>query len=276
MTSISEYQYQIMNFGRYRNISIDNILLSKFGTYDCNEKEIIKRYIKTLINFIIKEEPSKLMYLPTIKNLETYMYLDKLIELLFLPNIENPFFVDNKHIVINNEAIVHLHPHELIFSNHSKELSILIEGILNSDFTNMVLYKNKHDLNYENELILENSKLITNDYKYIIWAINNVTDFTIDPDIIKNKINHKRLLKFKTKRLNEHIFEYNPIFDTYEYEFSEETKKNNEEKFRSKSEYTSNNINNSKIYNYTDDVDWNNWNDDLDADQQDLEFWNQF
>lgn len=273
---ISTHEYQILDFGKYKNISIDCILLSKFVTHNCNEKEIIKRYIETFIKFIIKEEPNKIMYLPTTYNSDTSKHLVRTLEIQHTKINKNNFYIDNRHIVINPEAIEHNHPHELHFTNYSKELSILLEEILHSDFTNMILYKNKDNLNYKNELILEDSKLITSDYKYIIWAIDNVIDFVIDPDILKNKIKHKRLSKFKTKRLNDYIFEYIPIFDTYEYEFSEETKKNNEEKFRSKSEYTSNNINNSNIYNYTDDVDWNNWNDDLDADQQDLEFWNQF
>lgn len=111
---------------------------------------------------------------------------------------------------------------------------------------------------------------------YISWCIRNVKSFFVDPEAIYI-LEDLDVFKFKGIRVIhkiEDIYEYKPIMGICKGKFDKMTIDLNSKKaelFFCKRRTSAN-----EYDSYTQSTDWTHYNDDVDMDQQDLEFWNQF
>ncbi len=210
----SEYP---ISFGKYKGKKLDDIL---YGKIKGNTYTTIKDLFECLLSFISEKDYSYKVQCGHFKvNPEDIELVKEIRE----SGIE--FFLTQNSIVTSTKVFWENSNSD----DRAEKISELLERIFQSDFT-IPFILTKQTSSQETE-IAENSLLINPDINYLNWALKNVDFFTINPLFLNKTFTLKRLKSFKTNRLNKTIFEYDPIIETIEYKFPDQTKNVNQQKF---------------------------------------------
>lgn len=210
----SEYP---ISFGKYKGKKIDDVINGKIKN---NTYTTIKDLFESILSFISKKDYTYKVqsghFKVTPEDVELVKETRDYGVEYFLT--QNSIATSTKVFWENSNS-----------DDRAEKLSELLEKIFQSDFT-IPFTLTKQTFNQETELA-ENTVLINPDINYLNWALKNVDFFVVNPLFLNETFTLKRLKSFNTKRLNKTIFEYEPIFDTIEYNFPDQTKKINQQKF---------------------------------------------
>jgi hypothetical protein len=210
------YQETELNFGKYKGKKFEEIL---HGKIQRNTYTTIKDFITSLLEFIRDKEYGFKVQCPYFKVTELDVELVREIRKY---GIE--YFLTQNFIATSSK----------VFWENSNEderaskLSILLEKILTSDFTKPSTLS-KHDLHTAE--IAEKTVLLNGDLQYLNWALKTIEFFTIPPNQLDKEFSIKILKSLKINRLNDFVFEYEPIIETIKYKFLDNIIMVNREKF---------------------------------------------
>ena len=196
-----------ITFGKYKGKTFEEVL---YGKIKDDEDVTIRNFINCIITFITKKDFH-------FRIQSGYFQIEQK-EKDFVKEIKD---YKVEYLLTKNYIAFH--------SILAEELSDLIEKMLLSNF--YIFYTFTQHTTKDNAEIAEESFLINPDINYLNWALKNVDSFFISPLYLKNKFRIKRLKSFNIKRLNKTIFEYEPIIEFHDYEFSGIIQKINQEKF---------------------------------------------
>jgi hypothetical protein len=209
------FEPPIFTFGKYKNVEIEKVLTGNYGHKTVYHISAAQKYVEDIFEFHANHNFSKYLFLPHIINskfnkitkinlsLKSYKYLITSSYIAVNDNLDNKIFLD------------------------------LIEEVLSGDFS-VMFQKTKSD-----EPVIEfceSSFLMSPDFSYIKWVIDNVDNFAIPPDLIQKPIIYYDLEGFQLNRINDFILLYKPILIKSTYTFSEEILQKNESKFESLSQ----------------------------------------
>jgi len=79
--------------------------------------------------------------------------------------------------------------------------------------------------------ISKETTLVNGDLQYLNWTLKKVVFFSIPPKQSEQEFYLKRLKSLNINRLNDFVFEYEPIIEEVKYKFSDAILKLNREKF---------------------------------------------
>ena len=195
------FDFEYFNFGKYLNTKYSDVI---YGLNDEKNFEIYKKITIDLISFLLAEKKDSILF-PNIN----------------IKNFENDFNIlrNNKvnYLVINNYVCIE---ETRIGEEFSNFLQFLMES--SWKFTRLLSH------NFL-EAVPHNSQFLNNDFNYILWALENVENFVLKEEFIKNST-IKRFENFSIKRINNFIFEFIPQLSTHFVSFSEEIKQFNQKK----------------------------------------------
>lgn len=203
-------------FGKYKGKKLEEVLNGKIQR---NTYTTIKDFILCLLEFIRDKEFKHKVQCPHFKVTEQDVELVREIR-----DYGIDYFITQNFIATSSN----------VFWENSNEderaskLSDLLERILSSDFTKPFTLTKQ---NLETAETAKESVLINGDLQYLNWALKTVEFFAIPPNQLEKEFSLKRLKKLSINRLNEFVFEYEPILETINYKFSENIVKLNREKF---------------------------------------------
>lgn len=203
-------------FGKYKGKKLEEVLNGKIQR---NTFTTIKDFAICLLEFIQDKDYSFKVQCPHFRVTEQDVELVREIR-----DYGIEYFLTQSYIATSSK----------VFWENSNEderaskLSKLLEKILLSDFTKPFTLTKQ---NLENAEIAEQTTLINGDLQYINWALKTVEFFAIPPNQLEKEFSLKRLKTLSIKRLNDFIFEYEPVLETIKYKFPENIIKVNKEKF---------------------------------------------
>jgi hypothetical protein len=219
-----------LSFGRYQGRKFKDILNGKI---ERNIYTTIKDFIAYLLEFLKNSKCEFKVLCPRFKIEKIDGELVKEIQTFGID-----YFLTQNYIAISSKVF---------WENSNKDergfkMSKLLEKILASDFTKLfTLTKQK----LESAEIAEQTILINPDIQYLNWALKTVDSFAVPPDLLKRDFSIKQLRSLKLNRLNDLIFEYEPVMETINYKFPENILKINQEKFEK-----INNVRHEPRYNF--------------------------
>jgi len=253
---------------------------------------IIKEYLTNLINFLeigsTKYDviiPEGFFPIETISDdgygITSYKMKTKF---EFLKNIT---FIESSEILIN----------PYIKASEKQQISNFITKLLSSNYRGTRLYATNTTRN--RPIFNQNDLKLFGNPEFIEWLIKNDNNFALSDEAINSSYTVKSLSKFEvipaSHSLNNASIEINTDFgcDWYEsdsviqlkpYFFEREFKFSNQIINKNRTNQMNaerlivqkNHERELNSYDIRDSVNWSNWNDDLDADQQSPDFWNQF
>lgn len=226
----------IINFGKYKETRFYGIVEGKMIRFDDGSiygyDEPIKEYIKGLLLFFCNYKFEYKIQTPYFNIDEESVKLIK-----SLKSIVMEFLVAKNYVAINPMYDSLNDPNIEI----AQKLSLFIEEILSSDFsTSIVLTKSE----LEDKDIFDKSFLLNPDIEYLNWIIKEVNSFSIPPHLLIKEFNLKILKTIKIKRLNNLVFEYEPVVEHIKYKFPEHILNINQNKFEKKNLVKYDSINN--------------------------------
>lgn len=206
------------NFGKYKGQEFADVL---YGKFRFETHYIVTNYIKSVLDFITKSDYDKKIICPyfeiTEKDIETVKYAREY-------GIE--YFLTHTYIAVGSQSIYDFDTDKPII-NISSRVSEFLEKILTSNFSTLRTINKKGAI----DKVSDETILINNDIQYINWAIKNVEKFIIHPKLLSNPHEIRKIKTFKTKRLNNSVFEFKPIFSISTFNFSDDIQQKNIEKF---------------------------------------------
>ena len=206
--------YQKIEFGKYKGKRFYDIVHSKLH-FDTIQP--IKEFINCIMLFLTDDSFMNKIQSPYFEIDENTISVAKSSR-----NFGMNFIVAKNYIAINPSQD---YPP---YGSIAEKMSLLIERILSSDFRQLIILTKANNKDSE---ISEESLLINSDVKYLNWAIKTVDFFAVQPVILSQEFEIKTLSRFKINRLNSLIFEYEPIIETSNYRFSDDTLSINQKKF---------------------------------------------
>lgn len=206
------------NFGKYKGQKFTDVL---YGKFRFETHYIVTNYIKSVLDFLTKSDYDKKINCPyfeiTEKDVETVKFAREY-------GIE--YFLTHTYIAVGSQSIYDIDTDKPII-NISSRISELIERVLISNFSTLRIINKKDAI----DKVSDETFLINNDIQYINWAINNVEKFIIHPKLLMNPHEIRNIKTFKTKRLNNFVLEFEPVFSVSTFNFSEDIQRKNIEKF---------------------------------------------
>jgi len=201
-----------ITFGRYKGKNVEDVINGKIYR---NTNTTIKDFIICLLEFIKNKEYKFNVQCPRLNVTEEDIELIRTIR-----------DCDVEYFLTQNVIAVFLKNSKK--DKKASKLSNLLEKIFSSDFRKLFTLTRKDLKTAE---IAEQTILINGDIGYLLWAIKTVDLFSIPPHQLEMEYRLKRLYNFKINRLNDFIFEYEPIVEIINYKFSDNIIKVNQEKF---------------------------------------------
>lgn len=204
------------NFGKYNGKKFVEVVNGKIQK---NTYTTIKEFIICLLEFIRNKEYGFKIQCPNFKVTEKDIELVRKIRKYGID-----YFLTQNFIATSSKVFWE-------FSNEDKialEFSILLERILSSDFTKPITLTKE---NLESAELAEPTVLINGDLRYLNWAMQTVEFFAIPPSHLEEEFTLKRLKKLSINRLNDFVFEYEPVFEKIKYKFSDNVLMLNRDKF---------------------------------------------
>ncbi|MEY8867924.1 hypothetical protein AB9K24_00355 [Meridianimaribacter flavus] len=203
-------------FGKYKGKKLEEVINGKIQR---NTYTTIKDFAICLLEFIRDKEFAYKVQSPHFKVTEQDVELVREIR-----DYGVEYFLTQNFIATSSKVFWENSNEDERASN----LSILLEKIFRSDFTKPFTLTKQ---NLENAETAEQSILINGDLQYLNWALKTVEFFTIPPNQLEKEFALKRLKNLSIKRLNDFVFEYEPVLETIKYRFSENIINLNREKF---------------------------------------------
>lgn len=201
----------IIHFGKYSGKRFNEII---YGGINDDALKTSKVLIEDLLSFLTKSTSSI--------NYESFTFSED--ELYLLNSIREKGM---NYILAGNYLAVSSHIMELNYDSNAKKLSNLIEKIITGDVSELIEKSNYiKDKKKEEKCILINS-----DIKYILWALLNVNEFSVNPSTLDSTFEINSLKSFKINRFNDTVFSFVPFLETHDYIFPEEVKDYNKIKF---------------------------------------------
>lgn len=204
------------NFGKYKGKKFEEVLNGKIQR---NTYTTIKDCTTSIIEFIKNKEYQFKVQCPHFKVTEDDVELVREIRDYGIEYFLTQNFIATSAMVFwenSNE------------DERASKLSKLLEKILSSDFTKPFTLT-KQEL--ENAEIAKETTLINGDLQYLNWSLKTVEFFSIPPKQLEQEFSLRRLKTLNIKRLNNFVFEYEPIIEDVKYKFSDSILKINLEKF---------------------------------------------
>lgn len=203
-------------FGKYKGKKIEDVLNGKIKR---NTYITIKYFISCLLEFIVYKDYGFKVQCPH------FEVTQKDVELVSeIRNYGIEYFLTQNCIAISSKDLLE----NSLKDERASKFSNLLEKILSSDFTKSFILTTQ-DL--EIAEIAEHTVLVNGDLQYLILTLRTVEFFSIPPNILEKEFLLKRLKKLNINRLNNCVFEYEPILETFKYMFSEHIIMINREKF---------------------------------------------
>lgn len=222
----------VINFGRYNGLRLSKLIRGDVNFTD-DPYFFCHIYVRALLEFFCLREFNKSIQIPQ---------FDQTRDLL---EEADSFSYHNVKFLVTKEFVA-----IELFSrgwgeNEGKagSFSRFIENILLQDFNNLTIARRK---DYRLSDIEGNIYLLNPDYDYLNWAINEVKGFSVPPHLVESSRILNRLEAFKTRRLNETIFEYEPVTTRLSYALKPKTKEINLTKFEKRHNVAYDQVN--KIY----------------------------